>query len=178
MGAENKRSFRRSFSVQSKLIAVFVFLALVAIGVVSWIGYVSARTSLRAASERQLMGLQRSKSAVVQNILKSTRNEVLSLSATQAATNAARELLAAYRQLAREPVTPEMQAEVKRFYKEEFVPALTNHSRIDPPDDSLLTTTPTGWYLHYHYVATGPKPYGLRRSTSSATDRSAYGQAV
>ena len=53
------------------------------IGVVSWIGYVSARESLRAASERELMGLQRSKTAMVQNILKSARNEVLSLSASQ-----------------------------------------------------------------------------------------------
>ncbi len=52
-------SYRRSFSVQSKLIAAFVLLTLVAIGVVSWIGYVSARTSLRAASERELMGMQR-----------------------------------------------------------------------------------------------------------------------
>ena len=75
------------------------------IGVVSWIGYVSARDSLRAAAERELMGLQRSKSALVETILKSARNEVLSLSASQAVTDAARDLLAAYRQLAREPVT-------------------------------------------------------------------------
>ena len=53
-----------------------------------------------------------------------------------------------------------MQAEVRRFYKEEFVPALTKRAAIDPPEDSLLPTTPTGWYLHYHYIATGPKPYG------------------
>ena len=51
----------RSLSVQSKLIAAFVLLTLVSIGVVSWIGYVSARESLRASSERELMGQQRSK---------------------------------------------------------------------------------------------------------------------
>ena len=154
----------------------FVLLTLVCIGVVSWIGYVSARESLRAASEAQLKGLQRSKTALVQNILKSARNEVLSLSASRATTDAARELLAAYRQLAREPVTEEMQTEVRRFYKDEFVPALTKHSAIDPPEESLLPTTPTGWYLHYHYIATGPKPYGTRRINGSATDRSAYGR--
>ena len=95
----------RSLSVQSKLIVAFVALTLTAIGVMAWIGYASARESLRAASERELMGLQRSKSALVQSILRSARNEVLSLSASAAVTNAARELLAAYRQLAREPVT-------------------------------------------------------------------------
>jgi class 3 adenylate cyclase len=170
--------YPRSLSVQSKLIAAFVLLTLVTISVVSWIGYVSARESLRAASERELIGLQRSKTALVQTILKSARNEVLSLSATRAATDASRELSAAYRQLAREPVSPEMQTEVRRFYKEEFVPALTKRAAIDPPEDSLLPTTPTGWYLHYHYIATGPKPYGIRRSNRSATDKSAYGQAV
>jgi class 3 adenylate cyclase len=170
--------YPRSLSVQSKLIAAFVLLTLVTIGVVSWIGYISARDSLRAASERELMGLQRSKTAMVQNILTSARNEVLSLSASSTTTNATRELLAAYRQLAREPVTAEMQTEVTRFYNEEFVPALTKHSAIDPPEGGLLPTTPTGWYLHYHYIATGPKPYGTTRINRSATDRSAYGQVV
>jgi class 3 adenylate cyclase len=151
---------------------------------VSWIGYVSARESLRASSERQLMGLQRSKVALIQNILRSARNQVLAVSASQGTTTAARELLAAYRQLDHEPVTPEMQAEVRRFYREEFEPALTKRSAIDPPKDSLLPTTTTGWYLHYHYLATGSKPYSREKPYShektnrSATDRSAYGQTV
>ena len=43
-------SVPRSLSVQSKLIVAFVLLTLVSIGVVSWIGYASARQSLRAAA--------------------------------------------------------------------------------------------------------------------------------
>lgn len=173
-----KMSYSRSFSVQSKLIGAFVLLALLAIGVVSWIGYVSARESLRASAERALMGLQRSKAAQVEHILRSARNEVLSLSASQASTDAARELLAAYRQLANEPVTAEMKAEVRRFYREEFEPALVKRSAVAPPEGSLLPTTPTGWYLHYHYIATGPKPYGPRRVNDSATDRSTYAKVL
>ena len=168
----------RSLSVQSKLILAFITLTMTAIGVMAWIGYASARDSLRAAAERELMGLQRSKSALVHNILRSARNEALSLSASEALTDAARELLPAYRQLAAEPVTPEMQAEVRRFYREEFRPALTKRAAIEPPEDSLLPTTPTGWYLHYHYVATGPKPYGQARPNRSATDKSRYGEAA
>ena len=61
-----QRFYPSSLSVQSKLIVAFVLLTLLAIGAVSWIGYVSARESLRAASERQLMGLQRSKVALIQ----------------------------------------------------------------------------------------------------------------
>jgi hypothetical protein len=49
---------------------------------------------------------------------------------------------------------------------------------VAPPEGSLLPTTSTGLYLHYHYIATGPKPYGTRSLNRSATDKSAYGQAV
>ena len=173
-----RRIYPRSLSVQSKLIAAFVLLTLLAIGIVSWIGYVSARESLRASAESQLMGLERSKAALVQNILRSARNQVLALSASRGLTDATRELLTAYRQLAREPVTPEMQAEVRRFYREEFEPVLREHSAIDPPKDSLLPTTTTGWYLHYHYLATGPKPYSSENTNRSTNDKSPYGQVV
>lgn len=175
---EVRRFYPRSLSVQSKLIAAFVLLTLLAIGTVSWIGYVSARASLRAGSERQLLGLERSKAALVQNLLRSARNEILSLSADKNTTTAARELLAAYRQLSHEAVTPEMQAEVKRFYQQEFDPVLTQHLAISLAADSLLPTTPTGWYLHYHYIATGPKPYGVNRLSTSSTDKSAYAQTI
>ena len=48
--------YTRSLSVQSKLIVAFLLLTLTAIGVISWIGYSSARQSLRAAAERELLG--------------------------------------------------------------------------------------------------------------------------
>jgi class 3 adenylate cyclase len=169
---------RRSLSVQSKLIVAFVFLSLASIAVVSWVGFVTARQSLRATSERQLISLQRSKAALVHHILKSARNEVLSLSGSPATTDAVRELSAAYRQLAREPVTSEMQEEVRRFYRKEFEPALAEKSAIKPPEGSLLPTTQVGWYLHYHYLATGKKPYSVENTNRSTTDQSAYGQVV
>jgi class 3 adenylate cyclase len=178
MASELPKSRPRSLTVQSKLILAFVLLTLTSIVVVSWVGYVTASRNLRAAAERHLMSLQRSKSALVENILSAARNEVLSLSASRVMADSARELLVAYRQLAREPVTPEMQAEVRRFYDEEFKPALAKHSSIAAAENSLLPTTSTGWYLHYHYLATAQKPYGQKRINRSATDKSAYAQVV
>ena len=58
------------------------------------------------------------------------------------------------------------------------MPALTKHAAIEPPQDSLLPTTPAEWYLEYHYIATGPKPYGERPINLSTTDKSPYGQTV
>ena len=173
------RSFTRpSLSVQSKLIVAFVLLTLASIAVVSWVGYVTARQSLRAASERQLMSLQRSKSALVQNILKSARNEVLGLSASRLRRTQPENCRQHTDNSDRSPSPPEMQAEVRRFYRDEFEPALAEKTAIKPPEGSLLPVTQTGWYLHYHYLATGAKPYSVENINRSATDRSAYGQAI
>ena len=168
----------RSLSVQSKLIGAFVALTLTAIVVMSWIGYVSARDSLRASRRTPAHGPSTIEGRSGQTILTSARNEVLSLSASQAARMPPRELLPRTGSSPRSRSLTEMRAGVTRFYREEFEPALTKQAAFDPPDGSLLPTTPAGWYLHYHYVATGPKPYGARRAGRSATDRSAYGQAV
>jgi class 3 adenylate cyclase len=124
------------------------------------------------------MGLQRSKAALVKTILTASRNTILRMSASRLAENASQELITAYRQLGREPVSAEMKAEVNRFYREEFEPALAKALTSSPPESSLVPTDSTGLYLHYHYVATGPKPYGVRRVAESATDRSAYAKAL
>src|SRR5262245_43503448 len=116
MRAKAQRSITRSLSVRSKLIVAFVSLTLLTVAIVSLVGYLSARRSLRASAERQLVGLQRSKSAMVKATLESARNEILSLAASNLVENASEELKAAYRQLVREPATAAMKAEVERFY--------------------------------------------------------------
>jgi len=83
MKAKGQKSATRSLSVRSKLIVAFVSLTLLTVALVSWVGYITARDSLVASAERQLVGLQRSKSAMVKATLESARNEILSLSASQ-----------------------------------------------------------------------------------------------
>jgi len=100
------------------------------------------------------------------------------LAASSVLQNASSELRAAYRQLEREPVTPEMKAEVERFYKDEFEPALMKKSSLAAPEGSLLPSSNAGLYLHYHYMAKAPKPYGMKRLNQSAADHSAYAKAV
>ena len=80
---------RRSLSVQSKLLVSFVLLTITGIAVLTGVGYFTARQSLTASAERQLLGLQRSKAGIVKSMLTSMRNEVLAFSATDVATRAA-----------------------------------------------------------------------------------------
>jgi class 3 adenylate cyclase len=178
MQARIAKSLPRSLSVRSKLIVAFVSLTFLAVAVVSWIGYVSARTALREASERQLLGLQRSKSAMVKATFDSARNEVLSLAASSVVENASSDLRAAYRQLDRETITPAMKADIEHFYNDEFASALMSHSSLVALEGSLLPSSTAGLYVDYHYMVNAPKPYGPRRLNQSATDHSAYGKAV
>ena len=170
--------FLSSLSLQSKLLAVMVLLTLASIGTIAWIGYASARDSQRAAAERQLQGLQRSKASAVKTILSKSRSDVLAFSALPSVAQSATELLEAYRQLADAPVTAEMDEAVRRFYKDEFDPALARRSAIKSPDGMFVPRTTPGRYLHYHYLAQGPRPYTGSGNLESKDDASAYGRAL
>ena len=94
----------RSISLQSKLLAAMLALVLTAISLVAWLGYTSARDSLRAAALTQVQALQRAKAGAVVSALESTRNEVLAFSAFPLVAQSATELLQAYRALGAEAV--------------------------------------------------------------------------
>ena len=171
-------SSRRSLSVQSKLLASFVLLTIAGITVLTAVGYMTARGSLTASAERQLLGLQRSKAGIVKAMLTSMRNEVLAFSASDAVTQAAVALRGAHRELAGAAVTPQMTEAVTRFHVEEYAPAVAKHLAITPAPTSSLPTSPAEWYLHYHYLVQAPKPYGASRMLASPTDTSRYGTVL
>ena len=169
---------RRSLSVQSKLLVSFVLLTIAGITVLTGVGYLTARQSLTASAERQLLGLQRSKAGIVKSMLTSMRNEVLAFSAADVVTRAAVALRVAHRDLERVAVTPKMTEDVTRFHLAEFEPAVAKNLSITPTEGSSLPTSAAEWYLHYHYLVQAPKPYGASRLLASATDTSRYGAAL
>jgi class 3 adenylate cyclase len=171
-------SNRRAFSVQSKLLASFVLLTIVGLAVSTAVGYMAARESLTASAERQLIGLQRSKAGIVKAMLTSMRNEVLAFSASEVVTQAAVALRAAHRDLQRVEVTPQMTEAVRRFHLEDYDPAVAKNLALTPAEGWSLPTSPSEWYLHYHYLTQAPKPYGVSRPLAAPTDSSRYGAAV
>jgi class 3 adenylate cyclase len=171
-------SNRRAFSVQSKLLASFVLLTIVGLAVSTAVGYMAARESLTASAERQLLGLQRSKAGIVKAMLTSMRNEVLAFSASDAVTEAAVALRAAHRDLQRVEVTPQMTEAVRRFHLEDYDPAVARNLALTPAEGWSMPTSPSEWYLHYHYLTQAPKPYGVSRPLAAPTDTSRYGAAV
>ena len=70
---------------------------------------------------------------------------------------------AAYREVSKSPVTPQMRAAVEQFYAKDFEPALARHSAIEPPAGAFLPKTNVGYYLQYHYIVP-PAPTTARRA--------------
>lgn len=168
----------RSISLQSKLLAAILALVLSAIAVVAWLGYTSARDSLRASALAQVQSMQRAKSGAVSSALEAARNEVLALSAMPQVGAAASELLAAYRVLDGAVLTAAERAAVTDFYAKEFTPAIDARLGVDSPDDAYLPKSAAGWYLQHRYIATGARPYTGSAELVSAADDSAYGRAL
>ncbi len=168
----------RSISLQSKLLAAILALVLSAIAVVAWLGYASARDSLRASALAQVQSMQRAKSGAVSSALEAARNEVLALSAMPQVGAAASELLAAYRGLDGAALTAAERAAVTDFYAKEFTPAIDARLGVDSPDGAYLPKSAAGWYLQHRYIALGARPYTGAADLVSAADDSAYGRAL
>lgn len=168
----------RSISLQSKLLATVLFLVLSAIALVAWIGYASARDSLRASALSQVQSMQRAKAGAVAAALEGVRNEVLAVSAMPQVAAAAVELIAAYRGLDGTTLTAADRAAVEGFYAKEFTPAVDARLGVNSPEGAFLPKRNAGLYLHHRYIVTGPRPYTGGAELVSAADDSAYGRAL
>jgi hypothetical protein len=165
-------------SIQTRVLVDLVGLTLTSIAVVTWQGYRSARASLTEAAERQLVGLQRAKSEQVATILATTRRQVIALSGTELFTGAARDLLSAYREVSRSPVTGAMKQAVEQFYQRDLEPALARRSAIVPPPGAFVPQNSGALYLQYHYVVPAGATYDGSGVLASGSDTGPYAAAL
>lgn len=168
----------RSLSLQSKLLAAMLALVLTAIALVAWLGYTSARDSLRVAAFNQVQALQRAKAGAVVASLESTRNEVLAFSASPDVARGAATLLEAYRALGAETASAAARAEVAAFYDKEFIPAIDARLGLQSPDGAFRPRSEAGWLLQQRYIAGGQRPYTGAADLVAEGDDTAYGRAI
>ncbi|MFM7974587.1 MAG: hypothetical protein ACKO8U_05885, partial [Pirellula sp.] len=67
-------------SIQSKMILLLLLVALSALAVMAWIGYVTGKSSLEKAVQNQLKGIQVAKTTALKTRLESLRDQVVSMS--------------------------------------------------------------------------------------------------
>jgi sensor domain CHASE-containing protein len=111
-------------SIQSKMILLLLIVSLLSIGVVAWIGYVSARRALRQQIENQLTGIRVSKTATLNTMLAALRDEVIAMSDSIAAIEGAKSFTAAYRELQAARLDEAEASALNQFYANDFLPSL------------------------------------------------------
>lgn len=147
-------------SIQSKLILLLLAVTLASIAAVAWIGYSSGRDSLARATADRLTALRVGKTATLDAMLRSLRDEVISLSDTRRVVDGMRDLRNAFRDLATTPLTPAEQAELDDFYTKDFLPKLGQALDVRPEPAQYIPSGVAGRVLQYRAIVANPRPYG------------------
>lgn len=139
-------------AVQSRLVVLLLLVSLGSILAIGWIGYVSARGAITHAVQQQLQSVRHSKTTALVDLLKGLRDQALSLSDGRMAT----EGMAAFRRavggLRDAVLEPEEEEALRRYYAEEFLPALRANLGGAPEVEQYLPAEAHARYLQYHYL--------------------------
>jgi HAMP domain-containing protein len=157
------------------MILLLLLVALSAMAVVAWVGYVTGKSSLEKTVQNQLKGIQVAKTTALRTKLESLRDQVVSMSDSRIALDGLRAFSKAYDELEQTPIKPNESEKLEQFYSQSFLPGLTKIIEGQPVVEQYLPKTPAERYLQYHYIASNPNPYDSKALLSSApTDSSNY----
>lgn len=162
-------------SIQSKLILLLLAVTLASIAAVAWIGYASGRDSLAQATADRLTALRVGKTATLDAMLRSLRDEVISLSDTRRVVEGMRDLRTAFRDLSTRPLSPAEQAKLDDFYATDFLPKLGQGLDVRPEPTQYMPAGVAGRVLQYRAIVANPHPYGEKQELAELPgDDSAY----
>jgi len=162
-------------SIQSKMILLLLLVALSAMAVVAWVGYVTGKSSIEKSVQNQLKGIQVAKTTALRTKLESLRDQVVSMSDSRIALDGLRAFSKAYDELEQTPINPDESEKLQQFYSQSFLPGLTKIIEGQPVVEQYLPKAPAERYLQYHYIASNPNPYESKALlNSSPTDSSNY----
>jgi len=163
-----------NLSIKSKLLVMLLAVSLFSIAVVASLNYYTCYQTLKSAVFSHLTSVRASRADQIEQNFARIRAEAIVLASSGAAIEASRQFIDAYRKLENVRVEPEMDAALRRFYEQSFMPKLEKDAGRTVDIDSLLPETPAGRYLQYYYVAKNPFPIGEMGGMVHADDGSDY----
>jgi len=165
-------------SIQSKMIVLLLVVSLASVSAIAVLGYSSAKASLTRAVENQLQGVRVSKTTTLKAMLEALRDQVISISDSQAVIDGMRLFSQGYRDLSSKTLSVHEEEKLRSFYAQEFLPALSNLIDGQPILEHYLPSNPAARYLQYHYLANNPHPYFKKHELmSDPSDQTLYGEA-
>jgi class 3 adenylate cyclase len=163
-----------NLSIRSKLLVMLLAVSLFSIAVVASLNYYTCYQTLKTQIFAHLASVRASRADQIEQYFDQLRAETLTMAGSAAAIDAARQFTDAYRKLDGVRVEPQMDAALRQFYQQTFLPALEKDAGRTVDGESLLPETPAARYLQFHYIAANPFPLGEKGGLLRADDGSDY----
>ena len=163
-----------NLSIKSKLLVMLLAVSLFSIAVVASLNYYTCYKSLQDAVFSHLTSVRATRADQIEQFIERLRTETRVIGGSAMSTDAARAFIDAYSKLEDVTVEPEMDAGLRQFYQQTFMPALGKAMDTEPEINTLIPETPAARYLQYHYIAKNPFPLGDMGSMLRADDASEY----
>jgi class 3 adenylate cyclase len=155
--SRRKRGRRRfGLSIQSKLLIMLLAVSLLSSIVVSVIGYVNGRDSLRDAAFQQLTTIRELRTGAIEREFASLQQGVVLDSRNSSAVEGARAFINGFDKLQSSTISPAQTAKLATFYETDFVPKLEQRSGLDYATDAFIPASPAGRYIQSYYTAGRP----------------------
>ncbi len=177
--SRRKRGRRRfGLSIQSKLLIMLLAVSLLSSIVVSVIGYVNGRDSLRDAAFQQLTTIRELRTGAIEREFASLQQGVVLDSRNASAVEGARAFISGFDKLQSSTLTPAQTAKLAKFYETDFVPKLEQRSGLDYATDAFIPASPAGRYIQSYYTAGRPyEDFDAGLALADAGDGSAWSKA-
>jgi class 3 adenylate cyclase len=163
-----------NLSIKSKLLVILLAVSVLSIAVVASLNYYTCYKSLRENTFSHLTSVRASRADQIEQFIERLRTETRVIGASGVVSDAARELIAAYRALDGVAVDPAVDEAVRAYYIEQYLPALAKAMNVEPELAELLPNSRAARYLQYTYIAKNPFPFGERSRMDGADVPSAY----
>jgi hypothetical protein len=124
--------------------------------VVSVIGYVNGRDSLRDAAFQQLTTIRELRTNTIEREFAGLQQGVVLDSRNASAVEGATAFINGFGKLQSSTITPAQTAKLTQYYETDFVPKLEERSGLDYATDAFIPASPAGQYIQSYYTAGRP----------------------
>lgn len=168
----------KHFSIRTKFLLLFSWLALVSIFLTGWFSYRSAREALETVTFDRMTTLRESQKQAVESYFHDLREDVMILPSLPTIVRATRDFADAYRALearrGRSTLTPAERKALRVYYEKQFLPKVQRASDRQRTVEEFWPKDDRAQFLQYHYIAANPHVWQERGRLNAASDRSRY----
>lgn len=165
---------KKQFSLKSKLIMMLLGISMGSILIVGYQGLTNGKRALNDRINEQLTSVREIKKEHITTWFERLNSQVKTFSSDYTVVKAMRDFSSAYARLKNETLSIEEMNTLKSFYRDKFLPNLSELGEATVNLDHYMPKDSVTQYLQYHYLANNPNPQREKSQLLAANDQSYY----